>query len=1018
MQTKRVFGVGLLLLIVAAIAIWQSGFGAGQPSLPTVPETAAAAPAVPAAGDVAPEAGAATVAPATAGNTDQRIAVPASATIDESKPALVGRVVGPAGQPIAGAKVIAAPGMSFMNANGQFDFDFSDLDEIRDMDPSRMMTVVREQLADRVEVVTDAEGRFRVQAKGTSKAVGLRVLARGHAILDRRAARPTDRDVDVGTLSLQQGAIVAGRVLEPGGKPVVGAQVSRMHEVEARMMGGIDIEMPEMGEVEALRGGEAATTDEQGRFELLHLTPGDVTLRARHPDHPTAKSDTLPVEAGRELRDLLLTMQRGGEIRGVVTGLPAEWKGLQVLAAKKPRAEADPTGMMGMLGGDMADMLSEMGMSFGERTADIAPDGKFVLRGLARDTYRVWVGRTALGFAGNSVCSQRLEAMPGSTVELRFEPGISVTFTVVDGASGAPLERLWVRDQLRGGGGMADMMAMGMPQQQRLGTYPGGAVTVANVRPKAKQKLTLTVDAIGYASFERADIELPKAGNLDLGTIKLEPSPVLQVTVTDADSGRPVAQAKVSLSAPGRRGDNPLAAFGNLAGGDGPRQGRTDREGRCTLNRAVEDAGVVAIEAKGFAPFASEPLAFTKAGPNTFAATLRVGGGVDVTVSDPADKPVKDAVVEHRTPAGEFATKKTDAQGLARFDHLAPGTHSFRLGKDGGAMGMFLAQARARGGNQDDESWTTVDVADRALVPLRLAKKPSASLTGVVRENGVPLAGARVAFREGVGAENERDLAESMMGEMLGGLGGGNGRSGKTDDRGIYTLNELPEGEHRLQITHKGRAMPARVAVTLRNGQNTFDVELDMTTLRGVVKDPQGNPVDGARVRVKKPRPATGEGPDPGAEFGDAMEGMMPGMNLGGGSTIKTDAAGLFELRGVDPDVELLVQATAKGFAPATAKATAARGSTNTVVDLQLGAAGKVKVTVATDSPFAAVRARWLGDGEVPPVIQMLRKGKGTLEGLRPGSWELEYQGMDRGGDEPKKRTVEVIAGQTIEVDL
>src|SRR6185369_1204802 len=169
-------------------------------------------------------------------------------------------------------------------------------------------------------------------------------------------------------------------------------------------MGGIDIDMPEMSEVEALRGGEMATTDKEGRFELLHLAAGDVTLRSRHPDHPTAKSAVLQLEPGRELRDVLVTMQRGGEIRGVVLGMPADGKGLQVLASKKPRADADPTGMMAMFGGDMADVMADMGMSLGERTADIAADGKFVLRGLARETYRVWVGRSATGFAGNGVC--------------------------------------------------------------------------------------------------------------------------------------------------------------------------------------------------------------------------------------------------------------------------------------------------------------------------------------------------------------------------------------------------------------------------------------------------------------------------------------------------------------------------------------------------------------------------------------------------------------------------------------
>ena len=86
---------------------------------------------------------------------------------------------------------------------------------------------------------------------------------------------------------------------------------------------------------------------------------------------------------------------------------------------------------------------------------------------------------------------------------------------------------------------------------------------------------------------------------------------------------------------------------------------------------------------------------------------------------------------------------------------------------------------------------------------------------------------------------------------------------------------------------------------------------------------------------------------------------------------------------------------------------------------LQLGAAGKVKVTVATDAPFAGVTAKFVGDDTVPPVFQMLRKGKATLDGLRPGMWEIESMVPDPDdADKKRTRTVEVVAGETVEVQL
>src|SRR5262249_50732018 len=157
------------------------------------------------------------------------------------------------------------------------------------------------------------------------------------------------------------------------------------------------------------------------------------------------------------------------------------------------------------------------------------------------------------------------------------------------------------------------------------------------------------------------------------------------------------------------------------------------------------------------------------------------------------------------------------AQGLARFEHLAPGMHSFRLAKDATDMMAMFAAARG-GGDSDEASWQTVEVTDLASGALKLFKQPTAALRGVVRENGLPLAGARVSVREG-SQETESDAAGDAFGEMFGAVGGAAGkRSAKTDEHGAYALAELPEGQHRLSVTHKGRAVPAKIAVTLHNG--------------------------------------------------------------------------------------------------------------------------------------------------------------------------------------------------------
>ena len=86
---------------------------------------------------------------------------------------------------------------------------------------------------------------------------------------------------------------------------------------------------------------------------------------------------------------------------------------------------------------------------------------------------------------------------------------------------------------------------------------------------------------------------------------------------------------------------------------------------------------------------------------------------------------------------------------------------------------------------------------------------------------------------------------------------------------------------------------------------------------------------------------------------------------------------------------------------------------------MQLLGAGKVRVKIADAVPFASVRGRLLGaDGQpqagVAPVVQMLRSGSATLDGLRPGRWQLDLL-MPTGGTRAPV-FADVVAGETVDV--
>ena len=1019
MQSNRPLVLLLLVaLIVGGVVAWQMTTAGAPPIAPNPDaadrqQSAEPAGAAPVEGDVGPESAAA--------DGEQRLRE--AVVTDPSKsdrPSIVGQVVDASGRPVADAEVAGVPGSVFSRDFRNFDFADLDIGDTNLFDPNDVMGRIRQQRDEMVTVRTDEQGRFRVRVEGTSRKVSLRVLARGHLVFGRAVERPEQQDVDVGVLQLETGAIVAGRVLDAAGNPVVGAYVARTLPFEDGLPDGMDFSFPGIEAMRDLPTGEGVRTDERGFFELAHMEAGDFSLRARHDEYPTATRKDLTVGAGRTLANVTMTMARGATIRGTVVGVPDGVNGLQVMAAARPKAGGfDPTGgLMGMIG-DASELLDDMGMSFSERQCDIAADGSFELRGLkAGSRYRVWLGQQGLGFTGGGVSSERVEAAADAVdVVLRYDPGVTVTFVVVDDATGEPVERMWVQDQLRGGGGLGDLMAAARPGNARQQTYPEGRVTVADLRPKEKQKLHVTIQAVGYDELKREEIELPAggAGNVDLGTLRLTPTPVLNVTVLAAETGRPLSGARVRVELDEDRGDDAGAAmmrrFG-VGGGAGPDSGRTDSSGKCALN-AVEGAqSRLDVTRRGFAPqrVVVPPV---DGGATEQVVRMLVGGAAEVLVRGPDEQPMAGIDVDHRTPLGDSDRRKTDEQGVARFEHLTPGEHEFRIAAIGG--GMFAAEfARATGRDQAMEPWLAVEIADGEAANVTLTKSPTARLTGVVRENGMPLAGARVSFREGQQGAGDGDVATNMMESVMGRMGQASTRTAKTGDDGVFELSELPSGAHSLRVTHRDRAMASTVLVTLRDGDNRFDVDLEMTTLRGVVRDPEGNPVAGAKVTVAR-KSANGEG----ARVGRMVSGMMPGMGFGGSSQTTADD-GSFELRGVAADAALEVHATAKGLAPATVEATVALGEARDGVDVQLGAAGRIEVTVAEKAMFAAVQATYVTetDERVDPVMQLMRRGKGVLQGLRPGTWEVTYQGMNRGEGEPPKRTVEVVAGQTATVDF
>ena len=1069
----------LLVLCAAGLAFWLTGSGGDDVAAPTQLDTPAPTETTQDQPDTALGT---TKQPEQEAETQRTQAATPVATQLGNAPAIVGTVKDEQGLPVAGAVVSTGITAAFSQRSfGTGDFDWQDA--------SKMAQRMRERMAARIEVMTANDGTFRLVPDGEGAQLQIEAKARAFQLTNKFVDRPTTKDVDVGVLTLPRGAVVAGRVIDNQNQPIEGASVMRIAAQANQpgtggpgggmrfggggpfgaMMGGNGMDMIPGEMLDVMRGflGDVLT-DKDGRFEMPHMPPGDFTLRVRHNEHPSASREGLSAAAGQTIPDLLIVMAPGADIRGRVTAIPEGTKDVRVLCAPADNPMAAMMGgaggneAFGQMGAQFAEMMGDFALT-AERSAEPMSDGSFALRGLpVGKRYRVWVTQGARGFLNNNVCSQRVEVASGATgVELVFDPGTVVTAKVVDKDTAKPVEAMIVRHQFDGGN---DMMAMAqgfMNMGGQVRAYPEGNVTIPSLRPKKDQKLRVTIEAIGHRKFEQRDILLPASGAIDLGTIALEANPTVRVEVRNK-TGSPVAGASVRLRSQrgasgndmnarmqqfmnqGGRGGRNMGPFANMRNGGIGTQ-KTDDNGVAIVNQDGNGAFSVVVEDDGYALYRSQELQPTDKQLAHSALLLR-GGSAAVTALDGEGKPIGNARIEHQDPVGDNDTQNGNGDGVATFEKLAPGEHKFRIasGNQNPMQGMFGGGNRrgGSGGSTTPEAeWNVVQITDEARAEVTLSKAASATLTGIVRENGMPVNGARVQFVKDAADEAQQasnDPVADIMRSVGSSMGGGRGE--RTDGEGRYTLKELPAGTHRIRVSLDGRSMPMTSQVVLRLGQNVLDVALDSASLAGVVVDPDGKPVAEANVRVSA-------ADDTSVNVQDLMQAMPFGRGgrgmggMGGGAQIKTDAEGRFEMKGVQPGMALVVRASKGGFAGGeSAPVELAAGGSMADLRVQLTKGGTVNVASSSSQGFAFVVATYDGTDAkgVQPKVALLTGGKATLDGLRPGTWRItSRQGMggmggmfggrggatggqnaNANGTTDPVQIVTIAAGQSVDVTL
>ena len=1011
---RLVLGLLLVLALVGVASLWflrpaeptaTDGAGASAPDVAVAraPEASPAEPSAPRS----PEPTPAPLLERTAVEVTTPVpARPARELARAEGILLTGRVLDEAGAPLEGARVSAGDAnlLGFLRS------------EAREGERTG-------------EGATDADGRFglRVRRAGDLR---LEIRAARHAPFDVSRAVPAGESFDLGEFTLIPGPIVSGRVVDSRGAGVGGAKLRHVRNVEAS---GLVIFGDFAGNETTL--GE---TRSDGSFELDILPAGELELRVDSEAHPVLRHKLEgALRAGERREGVVLRLEDGGEISGLALGVPeGTLEVLRVLATRK--RSGDGANAMFQVDGEPF----EGGGALEQRSTRLAKDGSFELRGLRPDTsydisLRLYEGDSPLAFAPRM--SPRVPARTGDRrVELAYQPESALLFTVVDARTKAPVERY----RVEGGLGAEAMRLPYMESGEREFDHPGGVGKLGNLRRRGdSDKVSLWITAPGYREWSRKDLALGPTTETDIGTIELEPAPLLTVTVLDASSGAPVVGARVSLRRAGeqRGGEGVFIArtvsFGASSdspeplefGDESSATARTDESGVARLNSFEGARCTLAVEHAEHAPHRSEPFTCAVGQPEAREVRLSVGGSVRVTLKDVQGRPVAGAKIERRmarvpgAPPAPFSgpdrPEVTDASGVVVFRHLAPGLHRFRADSSSMSFGGGDVQFVIAGmeGGEQEPGWVEAAVAENAETALDLLAPLRVALRGVVTEGGVPLAGALVTL------ERRADDSEESGRMMMFGMGGG--PSARSDGRGRYEVQNVKSGDYTARVTHKSRAMPAEVDVTIGSDDRELDIALDVAVIEGRVTGPDGKPVARAKVTVERPSSGRRTGAVRMVMAFAGGEGEESTMLLGGDEpTARTDEDGRYALRGVQPGVKLVVKAEAKGFR--SAKSEELELGPNEVrsrVDLQLLQSGSIEVSVFRGGEPQAegiVTARLVGGKPgSDPSPAVLQEGRARLEDLEPGRWSVTVRTFGRmiSEREDGESTQEVVveAGKT-----